>query len=158
MSKRNRKQKQEPEAEQKQIKKEKAGPEEVIDRKLEEVIDRELEDGISKEEASILLDALIEHFDGFARQQEFVIKYMNSKYRWGNKRTIRVLKVLAQIGVIERTRSKGDNWTLFFLVKGFLDKCKERMDQAVDAIKLILCQYHSAIIPRRRVGLRRAVT
>ena len=110
------------------------------------VIEDKLSDTISKAEAKLLLHTLIYHFDGFARQQQLVNEYMSSKYHWGNKRTARVLEKLAEIGVIDRTRSGFDNWTLFFLVRGFLDWCRERIEQAKLAIVERLRRYSFAIL------------
>ena len=121
-------------------------------RKQLKTIERQLDDRISKAEAKLLLDTLIFHFDGFARQQKFVNRYMSSKYHWGNKRTARVLKTLSDIGVIDRSRSESDNWTLFFLVKGFIEKCRERILQAGLAIKKRLNRSSQAILS---IGLRR---
>ena len=83
---------------------------------------------------------------------------MNSRHHWGNKRTIRVLKVLAEIGVIERTRSDADHWTWFFLVKGFLDKCMERMLRALEVIRARLRIFRAVVSPPRRVPRRTTVT
>ena len=94
----------------------------------------------------MILHALIYHFDGFARQQQLVNRYMSSKYHWGNKRTARVLEKLAEIGVIDRSKSDSDNWTLFFLVKGFIEACRERIKQAKLAIRERLTRYRFAIL------------
>jgi len=110
------------------------------------VIERKISDIIQRNEAKLLLQALIYHFDGFARQQQLVIEYMSFKYHWGNKRTAKVLKTLAAIGVIDRWTSESDNWTLFFLIKGFADTCKERIIRAGLAIKERIGNFYSAII------------
>ena len=112
-------------------------------RKQLKTIERQLDDRISKGEAKLLLNTLIFHFDGFARQQNLVNEYMSKKYHWGNKRTAKVLKTLAEIDVLARSRSGPDNWTLFFLVKGFIGNCRERIERAVAAIKkrLVYCRF-----------------
>jgi len=110
------------------------------------VIERKISDMIQRNEAKLLLRVLIYHFDGFARQQQLINAYTSSKYHWGNKRTAQVLITLASIGVIDRSRSESDNWSLFFLVKGFLEKCKERIIRAGLAIKKRISHYYSAII------------
>ena len=105
-----------------------------------------IELGSSSAEAKLLLHTLIYHFDGFARQQQIINAYMSSKYHWGNKRTARVLEKLAEIGVIDRSKSGQDNWTLFFVVKGFIEKCRERIQQAMLAIKERLSHCRLAIL------------
>ena len=119
-------------------------------RKKEKIIKRKLKDRTARAEAKLLLHTLIFHFDGFARQQQLVNRYMSLKYHWGNKRTARVLEKLAEIGVIDRSRSGPDNWTLFFLVRGFLDKCRERIQRAKLAIKerLSCCRFAIYCITR----------
>ena len=126
-------------------------------KKQAKVIEDTLSDTISIAEAKLLLHTLIFHFDGFARQQQIINVYMSSKYHWGNKRTARVLEKLAEIGVIDRSRSGPDNWTLFFLVKGFIEKCKERIEQAMLAIKkrLNYCRLAILLITRRREACSR---
>ena len=126
-------------------------------RKKEKIIKRKLKDRTARAEAKLLLHTLIFHFDGFARQQQIINVYMSSKYHWGNKRTARVLEKLAEIGVIDRSRSGPDNWTLFFLVKGFIEKCKERIEQAMLAIKkrLNYCRLAILLITRRREACSR---
>ena len=109
-------------------------------------IKRKLKDKASKAEAQLLLHTLIFHFDGFARQQTLINEYMSSKYHWGNKRTARVLRTLAEISVIDRSRSSQDNWTLFFLVRGFLNKCKKRIERAILTISERMNRYRLAII------------
>ena len=116
------------------------------------IIEEKLNDTSSKGEAKLLLKTLIFHFDGFARQQKIVNEHMSLKYHWGNKRTARVLKTLSVIGVLARSRSESDNWTLFFLVKGFIEKCRERILQAGLAIKKRLNRSSHAILS---IGLRR---
>ena len=118
----------------------------TIFRNQAKVIEDKLSDTISKSEAKLLLHTLIYHFDGFALQQQFVNEYMSSKYHWGNKRTARVLEKLAEIGVIDRSRSGPDNWTLFFLVKGFIEACREMIEQAKIAIMERLKSYRFAIL------------
>ncbi len=115
-------------------------------RKQVKVIERKLKDKISRDEAKLLLHVLIYYFDGFARQQHLINSYMSSKYHWGNKRTASVLKSMAAIGAIDRWKSESDNWTLFFLVKGFADMCKERIIRAGLAIKDRMKQYRLAIV------------
>ncbi len=126
-------------------------------KKLKE-IEREQTDRITKEESKLLLHVLIYKFDGFASQQQIINAYMSSKYHWGNKRTSVALKTLAEIGVIDRTRSESDNWTLFFLVKGFLKECKERIVQAGLAIRKRMVSYFSAVLTINRPGKTRAAT
>ena len=106
-------------------------------------IENEMKDEIPKAEAKLLLRVLIFHFDGFARQQQLVNEYMSTEYHWGNKRTARVLKTLSDIGVLDRSRSEDDNWTLFFVVKGFFEKCRERIELATIAIRerIRRCRY-----------------
>ncbi len=99
----------------------------------------------------MLLHALFFHFDGFARQQQLVNEYMSFKYHWGNKRTARVLRTLAEIGMIGRSRSGLDKWTLFFLVKGFLDMCRRRIERAKLAIRERLNRYRFAILSFARL-------
>ncbi|MDP6156811.1 MAG: hypothetical protein QGH39_04085 [Candidatus Thermoplasmatota archaeon] len=110
------------------------------------VIERKLTENISIGEAKLLLYVLVYQFDGFARQQRLINVYMASRYHWGNKRTVKVLQELAAIGVIDRWKSESDNWTLFFLVKGFIEKCKERIIKAGLIIKKRMCHYRLAII------------
>ena len=117
-----------------------------------------LNDSISRAEAKLLLHTLIFHFDGFARQQNLVNKHMSSKYHWGNKRTAKVLKTLAEIGVLDRSRSKSDNWTLFFLVKGFIEKCRERIIRAAATIKERLSRCRFAILSITRMHKERTGT
>ena len=117
-----------------------------------------LNDSISRAEAKLLLHTLIFHFNGFARQQQLVNKYMSKKYYWGNKRTAKVLKTLSDIGVIDRSRSRSDNWTLFFLVKGFIEKCRERIIRAGAAIKERLARCRFAILSINRMHKERAGT
>jgi len=114
-------------------------------RKQVRAIERKLIDKISRAEAKLLLYVMVNHFDGFARQQKLVIDYMSSKFHWGNKRTSRVLKILADIGIIDRSRSESDNWTLFFLVRGYLEKCKVRIKQAGHNIKERISNFYKAI-------------
>ena len=109
-------------------------------------IERKIKGKIPRAEAKLLLHVLIYRFDGFARQQQLINAHMSSKYHWGNKRTARILKTLAAIGVLDRWKAESDNWTLFFLVKGFLEKCRERIIQAGLAIKERISQYRFAII------------
>ncbi len=116
-------------------------------KKLAKQIDRNLNDRISRTEGKILLHVLINRFDGFARQQNLVNVYMAYRYHWGNKRTAKVLRALTGIGVIHRSRCESDNWTLFFLVKGFFRKCKEQIYRAIRSIKRRLSSHHSAIFP-----------
>jgi len=115
-------------------------------RKHAKTINRKLKDNISRAEAKLLLHALLYHFGGFARQQQLVNEYMSHKYHWGNKRTARVLKTLFEIGVIDRSRTSTDNWTLFFLVKGFFEKCRKRIERALQAIRNRLYLFSSAIL------------
>ena len=115
-------------------------------RKREKTIDRKLKDTTSNAEAKLLLRTLIYHFDGFACQQQIINAYMSSKYHWGNKRTARVLEKLAEIGMIDRSKSRSDNWTLFFLVRGFLAWCEERIERAKLAIMERLSRYRLAIL------------
>ncbi len=124
-------------------------------RKQEKTIERQLKDKTSRAEAKLILHALIYHFDGFARQQQIINVYMSSKYHWGNKRTARVLEKLAEIGVIDRSKSSQDNWSLFFVVKGFIEKCSERIQQAMLAIKERLnrcCFAILSITPTRKIS------
>lgn len=127
-------------------------------RKLEEFgrgvkdIENKLKDDIAKAEAKLLLHILIYHFNGFARQQQLINVYMSLKYHWGNKRTARVLKSLSKIGVVNRWKSKSDNWTLFFQVKGFLEECKERIIRASLAIMERLGHYFSPIFLIKHIG------
>ena len=114
-------------------------------------IENELKDKTSRAEAKLLLHTLIYHFDGFARQQQLVNRYMSLKYQWGNKRTAKVLKTLSDIDVLARSRSGSDNWTLFFLVKGFIEKCRERIIWAGAAIKERLSHCRLAILSLSRV-------
>ena len=123
----------------------------TIFRNQAKVIEDKLSDTISISEAKLLLHTLIYHFDGFARQQQLVNRYMSSKYHWGNKRTARVLEKLAEIGVIDRSRSGPDNWTLFFLVRGFLEKCRELIGRAELAIRERLNRCHFAVLSIRCV-------
>ena len=120
-------------------------------RKQLKTIERQLDDRISKAETKLLLRALIDRFDGFARQQNLVNEYMSKKYHWGNKRTAKVLKKLAEIGVIDRSRSESDNWTLFLLVKGFIEKCKERIIQAGLSIRERMYRCAHAILSITRM-------
>ena len=113
-------------------------------------IENELKDEIARAEAKLLLRVLIFHFGGFARQQQLVNKYMSSKYQWGNKRTAKVLITLSDIGVLDRSRARSDNWTLFFLVKGFIEKCRERIIHAGLAIKERIRRCRSAILSINR--------
>jgi len=113
-------------------------------RKKARTINRKLKDTASRTEAKLLLHTLIYHFDGFAPQQQLVNRYMSSKYHWGNKRTALVLHTLAEIGIIDRSTGP-DNWTLFFLVRGFLDRCEERITQAKLVIWKRLSYYRRAI-------------
>ena len=115
-------------------------------------IESKLKDDIAKAEAKLLLHVLIYHFDCFGRQQQIISAYMSSKYHWGNKRTARVLSELADIGVIDRSRSEADNWTLFFLVRDFLEECRERIARACLAIMERLGRYYSAIFSRNNIG------
>ena len=115
-------------------------------RKHAKTINKKLKDDISRAEAKLLLHTLLYHFNGFARQQQLVNEYMSSKYHWGNKRTARVLKTLSEIDIIERSRPGSDNWTLFFLVKGFIDKCKDRIERALQAIRKRSYHFRSAIL------------
>ena len=132
-------------------------------RKLEEYgrgikdIESKLKDDIARAEAKILLHVLIYHFGGFARQQQLINAHMSSKFHGGNKRTAKVLKSLSKIGVINRSRSKADNWTLFFLVRDFLEECRERIVRASLAIKERIKRYFSAILSIRfieKIGLK----
>ena len=70
---------------------------------------------------------------------------MATRFHWGNKRTARVLNTLAQLGVIDRWKSESDNWTLFFLVKGFLEECRNKIIRAGFAIKERMAHCFSAI-------------
>ncbi len=149
MSKRHKKQK--PTKRQKQQKQQKY-------KELVRTIESELPDRISRTESRILLHVLINRFDGFARQQNLVNTYMAHRYHWGNKRTAKVLRTLAEIGVIDRRRSESDNWTLFFIVRGFLEGCRERIIRAVAAIKERLCRRVFAIPSLRHVRRARFVT
>ena len=115
-------------------------------RKKEKIIKRKLKDRTSRAEAKLLLHVLIYHFNGFARQQQLVNEYMSLTYHWGNKRTASVLETLSKNGVIDRSKSGPDNWTLFFLVKGFIEKCRERIEQAKLAIMERLSCYRFAIL------------
>ncbi len=117
----------------------------LIFRKQEKIIKRILNDNTSIAEAKLLLLVLIFHFDGFAPKQQLVNRYMSFKYHWGNKRTARVLQTLADVGVIDRSTGP-DNWTLFFLVKGFLVRCGEPIERAVIAIKERLSRFRIAIL------------
>ena len=83
---------------------------------------------------------------------------MLSKYHWGNKRTARVLETLSDIGVIERWKSESGNWTLFFLVKGFIEKCRERIERAGLAIKERISCYRFAILSIIRMREERTGT
>jgi len=114
-------------------------------RKLLRTIERKFKDKISRTEAKLLLHVMINHFDGFARQQQLIIEHMSLEFHWGNKRTARVLKTLADIGVLDRWKAESDNWTLFFLVQGFSDKCKERIKRAGRAIKQRISKCYFAI-------------
>jgi len=109
------------------------------------VIERKIKDKIARAEAKLLLHVLIYHFDGFARQQQLIIEHMSLEFHWGNKRTAKALKTLAAIGVINRWKAESDNWSLFFLVKGFIGKCKKRIIRAGLAIKQRISQYRHAI-------------
>lgn len=115
-------------------------------RKQVKIIENKQTDKIAREEAKLLLQVLIFQFDGFCRQQQLINIYMSSKFHWGNKRTARVLETLAEIGIIDRWKSESDNWTLFFLVKGFLEECRERIVRASLAIKERISQYFSAVV------------
>lgn len=115
-------------------------------RKRTMMIERKLKDGKAVAEAKLLLYVLIYRFDGFARQQHLVNDLMSSRYHWGNKRTARVLVRLDGIGVIERSRSSADNWTLFFLVRGFLQRCRVRIERAALAIRKRLKLSRSVIL------------
>lgn len=126
-------------------------------KRLVKVIERRLIDEISRAEAKLLLHVLIHHFDGFARQQNLVNTYMARRYHWGNKRTARVLRKLAEIGVIDRQKSEPDNWTLFFSVRGFLERCRKRIERAVVAIRERMKRCRSAILSYDRVSYRRVV-
>ena len=121
-------------------------------------IENRLKDSISRAEAKLMLDGLIYRFDGFARQQQLVNKHMSSKYHWGNKRTAQVLRTLSDIGVIDRSRTESDKWTLFFLVKGFIEKCRDRIIQAGLAIRERINRYHLAILSITRMHKERTGT
>jgi len=121
-------------------------------------IEKELTDEITMAEAKSLLHVLIFHFGGFARKQNLINTYMARKYHWGNKRTARVLKTLAEIEMLDRSRSKSDNWTLFFLVKGFIEKCRERIIRAAAAIKERLSRCRFAILSITRMHKERTGT
>ena len=123
-------------------------------RKQVKIIERKLKDKIRQNEAILLLHVLIYHFDGFARQQQLVIDHMSLKYHWGNKRTSKVLKTLNAIGVLDRWKSESDRWTLFFLVKGYAEKCKERIIRAGRAITERIRKYYSAIFSNKRKSCR----
>jgi len=127
-------------------------------RKKVKTIKRQLKDDISRAEATLLLHTLIFHFEGFASQQQHVNEYMSVKYHWGNKRTARVLRTMAEIGVIDRSRSGPDKWTLFFLIRGFLDICRRRIERAVLAIGKRLNRYRCAIITIARMRYLAAET
>ena len=127
-------------------------------RKQLKTIERQLDDRISKAETKLLLRALIDRFDGFARQQNLVNEYMSKKYHWGNKRTAKVLKTLAKIEVLDRSRSNSDNWTLFFVVKGFIEKCRERIILAGTAIKERMSRCRFAILSITRMHKERSGT
>ncbi len=120
-------------------------------RSLIKVIEGNISEKIHQDEAKILLHILIYHFDGFTRQQQIINTYMSLKYHWGNKRTSRVLKTLAAIDVIDRWKSESDNWTLFFLVKGFIEECRNKIYLASFNIKERLKRYYSAILAITRI-------
>ena len=115
-------------------------------------IESKLKDDIAKAEAKLLLRVLVYHFDCYARQQQIISSHMSSKYHWGNKRTAKVLKTLASIGAIDRWKSEADNWTLFFLVRDFLEECRERIVRATLAIKERIEHYFSAIFFINNIG------
>ena len=121
-------------------------------------IEHQLDDHISKAEAKLMLYVLLYSFDGFARQQQLINRHMLSKYHWGNKRTARVLKTLAEIEVLDRSRSKSDNWTLFFLVKGFIEKCRKRIIRAGANIKERMSRCRFAILSITRMYKERTGT
>jgi len=127
-------------------------------RKQLRTIENELKDEITKAETKSLLHVLIFHFGGFARKQNLINTYMARKYHWGNKRTARVLKTLAEIEVLDRSRSRSDNWTLFFLVKGFIEKCRERIILAGTAIKERMSRCRFAILSITRMHKERTGT
>jgi len=127
-------------------------------RKQLRTIERQLDDDILKAEAKLMLHTLIFHFNGFARKQNLINTYMARKYHWGNKRTARVLKTLAEIEVLDRSRSRSDNWTLFFLVKGFIEKCRERIFRAGVAIRERLNRCRFAILSITRMHKEKAGT
>jgi len=127
-------------------------------RDQKKVIEDKFIDKSARAEAILLLHALIYRFDGFARQQKLVNRYMSRKYHWGNKRTAKVLKTLSEIGVIDRIRSDSDNWTLFFLVKGFVEKCRESIIRAGHAIKMRKSRYCFAILSITRMYKERTGT
>ncbi len=120
-------------------------------KRLVKVIERRLIDEIARAEAKLLLHVLIHHFDGFARQQNLVNEHMASVFHWGNKRSARVLKKLAEIGVITRSKSESDNWTLFFIVRGFVERCRERVDRALVAIRERMKRCRVAILSISRM-------
>ena len=120
-------------------------------KRLAKVIERKLKEDISRAEAKLLLYVLIHHFDGFARQQNLVNEHMASVCHWGNKRTARVLRKLAEISVITRSKSESDNWTLFFVVRGFLERCRERVDRALVAIRERMKRCRVAILSISRM-------
>ena len=121
-------------------------------------IESKLGDRTAKAEAKLLLQTLIFHFDCFGSQQQLINAYMSTRFHWGNRRTARVLKKLAEIGVIERYRSESDNWTLFFLVKGFLNECKDRIARVSLAIIERLSRYYSVVLSINIVGKNRIGT
>jgi len=127
-------------------------------KKLTKVIERRLKDKRLRAEARVLIHVLIYHFDGFAKQQNLVNAYMSRRYCWGNKRTARVLKTLARTGVISRSRSGPDNWTLFFMVRGFLERCREHIERALVAIRQRLRCFRSAHLSIRRIRGQRSGT
>ncbi len=122
-------------------------------RKQMKIIERTHTDRTAIEEAKLLLHVLIFQFDGYARQQQLIIEHMSSSFHWGNKRTIRVLKTMAAIGVVDRWKSESDNWTLFFLVKGFLEECKDRIIRATLAITERIKRSFSSIISINRANI-----
>ncbi len=115
-------------------------------RRQVKVIERKYNEKIPRAELKLLLHRLIFHFDGYANQQQLVIDHMSSRFHWGNRRTVRVLKSLAAIGVIKYWRAPEDKWTLFSLVKGFVNECSDRIIKAGLAIKERISLSYSAII------------
>ena len=119
-------------------------------KKLAKIIERRLIDDISRAEAKLLLHVLIHHFDGFARQQKLINRHMAVKYHWGNKRT--------KIDVVDRRKSITDNWTLFFIVRGFLKRCRERIDRAIIVIGERLRRCQVAVLSICRMREQKSVT